>query len=93
MLEGLRGWQNEAEALGTSKRQFVTLLFVHSQESERDQEPECLENKGGSFFYLQLELFLAYSGAFLLTVLQSESSGREPEHGNFPKVVRRGCKR
>ena len=25
--------------------------------------------------------------------LQSEGSGREPENGKFPKVVRRGCKR
>ena len=25
--------------------------------------------------------------------LQSESSGREPENGKFPKVVRRGFKR
>ena len=40
------------------------------------------------------EKITSRDGCFLLRkVLQSESSGREPESGKFPKVVRRGCKR
>ena len=35
----------------------------------------------------------SYVCNFFELELQSESSGREPENGKFPKVVRKGCKR
>ena len=36
---------------------------------------------------------LPKSASFSIVGSQSESSGREPENGKFPKVVRRGCER